>query len=326
MVKAMMIRQTGGPEVMLLEDIPLPPPAPGEARIAHTAIGVNFIDTYYRKGLYRPAGGLPFVTGAEAAGVVEAVGEGVSDVAVGDRVAYAGDVGAYAEARNVAVRNLVRLPDDIDDRTAAAALLKGMTVRYLLMETYPVKASDTVLFHAGAGGVGQIAGQWLREIGATTIATVGSDEKAEIARAVGYSHVINYVREDFVARVKDITGGRKCDVVYDSVGRDTFLGSLDCLRPRGLLVSFGNSSGPVEGVNLGILSQKGSLYVTRPTLGTYTSTRAALEANAADLFDHIRRGIVKIDIGQSFPLDRAVDCHRALESRGTRGSTILTVG
>lgn len=327
MVKTVRVWETGGPEVMRIEEAALSPPAPGEVTVRHTVIGVNFIDTYYRSGLYKPAGsGAPFTPGAEAAGVVEAVGAGVSGFAVGDRVAYAGDIGAYAQARNMSPARLVHLPDDIDDRTAAAALLKGMTVRYLLAETFAVRPEHTVLFHAGAGGVGRIAGQWLKDIGATAIATVGSDEKAAIALAAGYTHAINYRSEDFVARLAELTGGRKCDVVYDSVGKDTFPGSLDCLRPRGMFVSFGNASGPVAAFSLAMLAQRGSLYATRPSLGAYTATRQALEANAAELFDRLRRGVVTVDVGQAFPLEQVVDCHRALEGRATSGSTVLTVG
>jgi NADPH2:quinone reductase len=325
MVKAIVIRQTGGPDVMSYEDVEVGEPGPGEVRIRHTAIGVNFIDTYYRKGLYPAPGGLPFIPGAEAVGIVDKAGEGVVQFRPGDRVAYAASVGAYCEARVISAQKLVRVPDDIDGYTVAASLLKGMTVQYLLRQTFEVTREHTVLFHAGAGGVGQIAGQWLKAIGATSIATVGSDEKAEIARARGFTHVINYRTENFVERVAEITGGAKCDVVYDSVGKDTFPASLDCLKPRGLFVSFGNSSGPVAEFGLGILSQKGSLYVTRPTLGHYTATRGALDACAEDLFEQIRSGAVEIDVGQKFRLADAVACHTAMEARETVGSTLLTV-
>lgn len=325
MVKAIVVRKTGGPEVMSLEDIDVGAPGPGEVRLRHTAIGVNFIDTYYRKGLYPAPAGLPFIPGAEAVGIVDKVGEGVAQFHPGDRVAYAGSVGAYTEARVISAQKLVRVPDDIDGFTVAGSLLKGMTVQYLLRQTFRVTRDHTVLFHAGAGGVGQIAGQWLKSLGATSIATVGSEEKAEIARACGYTHVINYRTEDFVARVAEITRGAKCDVVYDSVGKDTFPASLDCLKPRGLFVSFGNASGPVAEFNLGILSQKGSLYVTRPTLGHYTATRGDLDACAADLFEQIRNEAVAINIGQKFVLADAVACHQALEARQTVGSTLLTV-
>lgn len=325
MVKAIVIRQTGGPDVMSYEDVEVGEPGPGEVRIRHTAIGVNFIDTYYRKGLYPAPGGLPFIPGAEAVGIVDKAGEGVVQFRPGDRVAYAASVGAYCEARVISAQKLVRVPDDIDGYTVAASLLKGMTVQYLLRQTFEVTREHTVLFHAGAGGVGQIAGQWLKAIGATSIATVGSDEKAEIARARGFTHVINYRTENFVERVMEITGGAKCDVVYDSVGKDTFPASLDCLKPRGLFVSFGNSSGPVAEFGLGILSQKGSLYVTRPTLAHYTATRGALDACAEDLFEQIRTGAVEIDVGQKFRLADAVACHTAMEARETVGSTLLTV-
>lgn len=325
MVKAIVIRQTGGPEVMSFEEVEVGEPGPGEVRLRHTAIGVNFIDTYYRKGLYPAPAGLPFIPGAEAVGIVEKAGEGVVQFRPGDRVAYAGSVGAYSEMRVIGTQKLVRVPDDIDGYTVAASLLKGMTVQYLLRQTFAVTRDHTVLFHAGAGGVGQIAGQWLRAIGATTIATVGSDEKAEIASACGYTHVINYRTENFVERVMEITGGARCDVVYDSVGKDTFPASLDCLKPRGLFVSFGNSSGPVAEFGLGILSQKGSLYVTRPTLGHYTATRGALDACAEDLFEQIRSGAVEIEVGQKFRLADAVACHKAMEARETVGSTLLTV-
>lgn len=325
MVKAIVVRKTGGPEVMSLEDIDVGAPGPGEVRLRHTAIGVNFIDTYYRKGLYPAPAGLPFIPGAEAVGIVDKVGEGVAQFHPGDRVAYAGSVGAYTEARVISAQKLVRVPDDIDGFTVAGSLLKGMTVQYLLRQTFRVTRDHTVLFHAGAGGVGQIAGQWLKSLGVTSIATVGSEEKAEIARACGYTHVINYRTEDFVARVAEITRGAKCDVVYDSVGKDTFPASLDCLKPRGLFVSFGNASGPVAEFNLGILSQKGSLYVTRPTLGHYTATRGDLDACAADLFEQIRNEAVAINIGQKFALADAVACHQAMEARQTVGSTLLTV-
>ncbi len=325
MVKAIVVRKAGGPEVMSLEDVNVGAPGPGEVRLRHTAIGVNFIDTYYRKGLYPAPAGLPFIPGAEAVGIVDKVGEGVAQFHPGDRVAYAGSVGAYTEARLISAQNLVRVPDDIDGFTVAGSLLKGMTVQYLLRQTFRVTRDHTVLFHAGAGGVGQIAGQWLKSLGATSIATVGSEEKAEIARACGYTHVINYRTEDFVARVAEITRGAKCDVVYDSVGKDTFPASLDCLKPRGLFVSFGNSSGPVAEFNLGILSQKGSLYVTRPTLGHYTANRGDLDACAEDLFEQIRNEVVTINIGQKFALADAVACHQAMEARQTVGSTLLTV-
>ncbi len=325
MVKVVRITETGGPSVMQLTDLPVADPGPGEALVRHTAIGVNFIDTYFRSGLYKAPAGLPFTPGAEAAGVVEAIGPGVTEVKVGDRVVYAGGIGAYAEARVTAADRLVPIPDGIDDRTAAACLLKGMTVRYLLRATFAVKPEHTVLFHAGAGGVGQIAGQWLKAIGAKTIATAGGAEKCRIAAEAGFDHVVDYRAENFVERVSELTGGEKCHVVYDSVGKDTYPGSLDCLRPRGLFVTFGNASGPVPPMDLLVLSQKGSLYVTRPTLFSYTASRADLLETAAELFDMIATGKVKIAIGQEFKLDDVVACHEALESRSTTGSTILTV-
>lgn len=325
MVKVVRVHETGAPAVMRLEDAEVPAPGRGEALVRHTVIGVNFIDTYFRSGLYKAPTGLPFVPGSEAAGVVEAVGEGVADVAVGDRVVYAGSVGAYAEKRVVAADRLVPIPDGIDDRTAAACLLKGMTVQYLVRRTFPVGPEHTVLFHAGAGGVGQIAGQWLKAIGCTSIATAGGPEKCRIASEAGFTHVIDYRSEDFVARVAELTGGAKCHVVYDSIGKDTFPASLDCLRPLGTFVSFGNASGAVPPFDMLLLSQKGGLYATRPTLFHYTATRADLLATAADLFAMIASGKVTVAIGQEFALDDVVKCHEALESRATTGSTILTV-
>jgi NADPH:quinone reductase len=325
MVKVIKLLAPGGPEVLQVEDIDLAPPASGEVRLRHTAIGVNFIDTYFRSGLYKAPGGYPMIPGSEAAGVIEAVGEGVDLFKVGDRVVYAGSGGAYAQARNIATDRLIRIPDDIDDRTAAAVLLKGMTVQYLVRQTFKVGPEHTVLWHAGAGGVGLIAGQWLKSIGCKAIATAGSPEKLKLALEAGFSHAIDYRADNFVERVAEITGGAKCDVVYDSVGKDTFPASLDCLKPLGLFVSFGNASGPVAAFDLGLLSQKGSLFATRPTLFTYTATRAALDACAAELFDKIRNGAVKVTIGQEFPLERAADCHRALEGRATVGATLLTM-
>lgn len=325
MVLAVRIHETGGPEVMKLEEVEVGSPGAGEALVRHTAIGVNFIDTYFRSGLYKAPQGLPFTPGAEAAGVVEAVGEGVSDLKPGDRVVYNGPVGAYCEKRVMAADRLVPIPESVDDRTAAASLLKGMTVQYLLRRTFRVEPKHTVLFHAGAGGVGLIAGQWLKHLGCTSIATVGSEDKAALAREAGFTHVVNYRTHDFVAEVARITGGAKCDVVYDSVGKDTFPGSLDCLKPLGLFVSFGNASGPVPPFEMAMLSAKGSLFATRPTLFTYTASRADLLATAGELFDMIAAGHVKISIGQEFPLAEVVACHRALESRGTTGSTVMTV-
>jgi NADPH2:quinone reductase len=321
--RAIRIHEHGGPEVLRFDEIDIGAPGPGEALVRHTAIGVNFIDTYHRTGLYAvPA--LPTGIGSEAAGVVEALGEGVRDLEVGQRVGYAtGPIGAYAERRIVPANRLVPLPDDIDDEVAAASMLKGMTVEYLIHRTYRVQRGDTVLWHAAAGGVGLIACQWLAHLGATVIGTVSSDEKAELARAHGCHHTIVYTREDFVARVREITSGKLLPVVYDSVGRATFPASLDCLRPRGLFVGFGNASGKPDPFDMQILAQKGSLYLTRPTLYAYTASREELLASARALFDVIAAGAVKIEIRQRFPLRDAGEAHRALESRATTGSTVL---
>jgi len=321
-MKAIRIEGTGGPEVMQLADIDLAPPGPGEIRIRHTAIGLNYIDTYHRSGLYPVK--LPSGLGLEGAGVVEETGEGVTHLKAGDRVAYGnGPLGAYAQARNAPANRVSRIPDGISDETAAAMMLKGMTVRYLLRETYKVAAGDTILLHAAAGGVGLIACQWAKALGATVIGTAGSDDKAELARAHGCDHVILYTREDVPARVREITGGKGVPAVYDGVGKATLMASLDSLQPRGLLVSFGNASGSVEGFDLGILAAKGSLYVTRPTLATYVARDADLQANAKDLFDMVASGKVKIEVNQRYPLAEAVQAHRDLASRKTTGSTIL---
>ena len=320
--KAIRIYETGGPEILRYEDIDLPDPGPKEVRIRHTAIGLNFIDTYHRSGFYPVP--LPSGLGIEAAGIVEAVGDSVTSFKPGDRIAYGGSpVGAYSQAANVRASLLSKLPDNISDQQAGAMMVKGMTVRYLFKETYKLKAGDTILFHAAAGGVGLIACQWAKHLGVTLIGTVGSDEKAELARAHGCAHVINYRTENFVARVKDITGGKGVPVVYDGVGKDTFLGSLDCLRPRGLLASFGNASGPVDTFDLGLLAAKGSLYVTRPTLMHYTSTAADLAATANDLFDVVAKGIVKIEINQTYRLADAARGHADLEARKTTGASLL---
>ena len=321
-MKAIRFARTGGPEVLALEDIELPPPRAGEIRIRHTAIGVNFIDTYQRSGLYPVplASGL----GLEGAGVVEATGEGVTSFRAGDRAGYCtGPIGSYAEANNVPAERAVKLPAGVTDEIAAASLLKGMTAQYLLKRTYAAKAGQTILFHAAAGGVGLIACQWARAIGATMIGTVGSEEKAQLAREHGCTHVINYRTEDFVARVKEITQGEGCDVVYDSVGKDTFPSSLDCLKPKGMWVSFGSSSGPVPPFDIAVLSAKGSLYATRPTLMSYTARRADLLANAADLFDMVEKGAVKIMVNHTYPLREAAAAHRDLEARKTTGSVVL---
>jgi len=316
------VHETGGPEVLRYEQVEVGRPGPGQARIRQTAIGLNFIDVYFRIGLYPPPG-LPFTPGQEAAGVVEEIGEDVSEVQVGQRVAYAAPIGAYAESRLVPANRLVPLPDDISDEKAAAMMLKGMTAQYLLRRTFRVQAGLTILFHAAAGGVGLIACQWAKHLGATVIGTVGSDEKAEVARAHGCDHPIRYDREDVVARVKEITGGKGVPVVYDSVGKTTFERSLDCLAPFGMLVSFGQSSGKIPPVDLGIFAQKGSLYVTRPTLVTHTATRENLLSSANELFEVVASGAVKILVNQRFPLREAAEAHRALEGRKTTGSTIL---
>ena len=322
MAKAIRMTRTGGPEVLEYVDVEVGEPGPGEARVRQHAIGLNFIDVYFRTGLYPMP--LPSGLGQEGAGVVEAVGEGVTHVRPGDRVAYAGRPnGAYSELRVMQADILVKLPDAIDFETGAAMMLQGLTVQYLFNGTWQVKPGQTILFHAAAGGVGLIACQWARALGVNLIGTVGSKEKAELAKAAGAAHVINYNDEDIVARVLEITNGQKVPVVYDSVGKDTFIRSLDCLQPRGLMVSFGNSSGAVPPFSLGELASRGSLYITRPSLAAYVATRPELEARAADLFGMVESGKVKIDIRQRFPLADAAAAHIALEARRTTGSTIL---
>ncbi len=320
---AIRIHEHGGPEVMTWDEIPTPSPGPGEALVRHHAVGLNYIDVYFRTGLYKPPS-LPCVIGMEGAGIVEAVGEGVTVVAPGDRVAYAtAPIGAYAEARTIKADRLVKLPGDISFEQAAAMMLQGMTAEYLLRRTFPVKPGQTILVHAAAGGVGLIMCQWAKHLGATVIGTVGSDAKAELARAHGCDHPIVYTREDFQARVKEITGGKMLPVVYDSVGRETFMKSLDCLAPLGMMVVFGNASGAVPPFDVGILAAKGSLFLTRPTLATYTAKREDLVASAEALFDVVRKGAVKIEVNQRFPLQDAANAHRALEARQTTGSTVL---
>ncbi len=322
MVMAIRFHSTGGPEVLRWEQVEVGQPGPGEALVRHTAIGVNFIDTYHRSGLYPLP--LPAVPGMEAAGVVEAVGEEVTEVAVGDRVAYGGGrPGAYCELRTVPAALLVPLPDEIDEQTAAAMMLKGLTAQYLLRSTHRVKPGETILIHAAAGGVGLIACQWARHLGATVIGTVGSEAKADLARSFGCQHPIVTSREDLVARVREITGGEGVPVVYDSVGRDTFEASLDCLQPRGMMVSFGNASGPVPPVQPLALSQRGSLFLTRPTLGDYTRTRQELLAAAGELFEVVSNGTVRIMVNQRYPLREAVRAHQDLEARRTTGSSVL---
>jgi NADPH2:quinone reductase len=324
-VKAIRIQKYGGPEVMELADVPVGEPGPGEIRIRHRACGVNFIDVYQRTGLYQNP--LPMVLGTEGAGIVEAVGEGVTHLKPGDRAAYSSrEPGGYSEARVLPARTVARLPDEIDFDTGAAMMLKGLTAQYLLKKTLPqggLQRGDAVLFHAAAGGVGLIACQWARELGLELIGTAGSDEKCKLALANGAAHAINYRSDDFVARVKEITGGKGVKVVYDSIGKDTFERSLDCLRPFGLLVIFGNSSGPVAAFNTGLLAAKGSLYVTRPTLFAHMATREGTQAMADDLFAVVQSGAVKVRIAQQYALGDVAQAHRDLEARKTTGSSVL---
>jgi NADPH2:quinone reductase len=323
MTKAIRVHEHGGPEVLTYEDVDVAEPGPGEVRIRHTAIGLNFLDCYFRSGLYPAPNGLPLIPGNEAAGAVVAVGAGVDGLAAGDRIAYAGPIGAYAGERVIAADRIVKVPDAIADEQAAAMMLKGMTAEYLLRRTFKVKPGDTILFHAAAGGVGLILGQWAKHIGATVIGTAGSSDKVELAKAHGYDHVIDYSKDNFVEAVKDITGGRKCDVVYDAVGKDTFEGSLDCVRPLGMIVSFGQSSGAIPPFNIGILSQKGSLFLTRPTLFTYIAKRDDLVQSANALFDVVSSGAVSIEVNQHYPLADAGKAHSDLEARRTTGATVL---
>ncbi len=321
MIMAIRIHETGGPEVLHWEAVEVGRPGPGEARLRHTAVGLNFLDTYHRGGLYPLA--LPAVLGSEGAGVVEEIGPDVTEVKPGDRVAYAGAIGAYSQVRLIRSERLVPLPQGIDDRAAAAMMLKGMTAQYLLRRTFPVKAGDTVLIHAAAGGVGLFACQWAKHLGATVIGTVSSEEKAALAREHGCDHTIVTSHESFVARVKEITGGRGLRVVYDAVGKDTFERSLDCLQPLGMMVSYGNSSGPVPPFSPLVLSAKGSLFLTRPTLMTYTARREDLLATAGELFEVVRSGAVRVVIRQTYPLADAAQAHRDLEARRTTGSTVF---
>ena len=322
MARAIRIHEHGGPEVLQWDEIDPGTPGPGQALIRQTAAGLNFIDVYHRTGLY-PVPAMPAIIGNEGAGVVAAIGDGVTEVAVGDRVAYSMALGSYAEERVVDASRLVTLPDAITDQQAAAMMLKGCTVQYLLRRIYPVKPGDTVLLHAAAGGVGLIACQWAKHLGATVIGTVGTDEKAELARQHGCDHPIVYTREDVVERVKALTDGAGVPVVFDSVGKETFAASLDCLQPRGLMVSYGNASGAVEPFSPGLLAAKGSLFLTRPTLASYIGTRAELDATAADLFAVVESGAVKVEVSQVFPLRDAAQAHRDLEARKTTGSTVL---
>lgn len=322
MTRAIRIHEHGGPEVLRWEEIDVPAPGAGEIRIRHTAVGLNFIDTYHRTGLY-PVDGFPAVLGREAAGVVEAVGDGVDGIAPGDRVAYPMHPGSYAEEAVIPAGKVVRLPDGIDDRVAAASMLKGLTAWYLLRRTFRVEAGQTILFHAAAGGVGSIAVQWAKHLGATVIATAGGPDKVARVRELGCDHVIDYDAEDFVARVREITGGAGVPVVYDSVGQATFEGSLACLAPLGMLVSFGQSSGPVPPFDILELSRRGSLYVTRPTLATYIARPDDVAQGAAELFDVIGCCAVRVEVGQTYPLADAAQAHRDLEARKTSGSTVL---
>jgi NADPH2:quinone reductase len=321
MVHAVRIHQPGGPEVMKWEDVEVGAPGAGQVRLKQHAVGVNFIDVYQRSGLYKLP--TPFVAGSEGAGEVTAVGAGVTDFKVGDRGAYAGVGGGYAAERVIAADRLVKLPDKIDYKTGAAMMLQGMTVRYLLRQTYKVGQGTTLLLHAAAGGIGLIACQWAKHLGATTIGTVSTADKAELAKAHGCTHVINYKNEDFVKRTKELTNGQGVDVVYDAVGKDTYPASLDCLKPLGLWVTFGNASGAITNFDILQLSTKGSLYATRPTLGTYIAKRADLLANANELFDVVSRGIVKINVNHTYPLKDAAQAHRDLEARKTTGSIVL---
>lgn len=323
MTNAIRIHETGGPEVLKWEEVDVGSPGPGQALVRQSAAGLNYIDVYHRTGLYPQQ--RPFIPGVEGAGIVEAVGDGVDEVKAGDRVAYAGPIGGYSEKRLIDAGRLVVLPEEISFEQAAAIMLQGMTARMLLRAVHDVKAGETILVHAAAGGVGLILCQWAKALGATVIGTVSTEEKAELARANGCDHPILYTSQDFVEVVGELTAGQKLPVVYDSVGKTTFMKSLDCLAPRGLMVSFGNASGPVEPFSPLLLSQKGSLFLTRPTLFSYIATRAELERSGADLFDVIGSGKVKVAIDQRFALKDAADAHRALEARKTTGSTILTI-
>jgi NADPH2:quinone reductase len=323
MPHAIRIHEAGGPEVLQWEELDVAQPGPGQVRLRQEAAGLNFIDVYHRTGLYRQE--MPFTPGVEGAGVIEAVGADVRKLNVGDRIAYAGPIGGYAEVRLIDADRVVKLPDAISTEQAAAMMLQGMTAHMLLRQVYSVKSGDPILIHAAAGGVGLIVCQWAKALGATVIGTVGSSEKAELARAHGCDHPIVYTRQDFVAEVERITGGAKLPVVYDSVGKDTFLKSLDCLRPRGIMVSFGNASGAPDPFPPGMLAQKGSLFLTRPTLYNYIAAREELEQAAAELFDIVGSGKVKIEVKQRFPLRDAAEAHRALEARKTSGSTIFTI-
>jgi len=322
MINAVRVHQTGGPEVLQNEQIEIGEPGAGEAKVRHEAIGLNFIDVYFRTGLYKAAQ-MPFTPGNEGAGIVVAVGSGVENLKVGDRVAYAATPGSYAEERILPADRLVKVPDSIELKTAAAMMLKGMTAQYLLRQTFVVKPGHTILFHAAAGGVGLIAGQWAKHLGATVIGTAGSEEKIALAKAHSYDHVINYRTENFVERVKELTGGEGVNVVYDSVGRDTYMGSLDVLKPLGMFACFGQSSGVIPPFDLNLLAQRGSLFATRPTLFNYVAKRAELEKTANELFDVVASGAVKIEINQTYALKDVRKAHEDLEARKTTGASIL---
>jgi NADPH2:quinone reductase len=322
MANAIRFHQVGGPEVLQFESVSVGEPGPGEVRIRHSAVGLNYIDTYQRSGLYKLP--LPSGLGGEAAGVVEAIGPGVAELKAGDRVAYSGGApGAYAEVRVMPIDRLVKLPEGVSDRAAATLMLKGLTVQYLLRQTYVVKAGETILLHAAAGGIGLIACQWARALGATVIGTVGTDAKAELAKANGCTHTIVYTRENFVERVKEITGGKGVPVVYDSIGKDTFPASLDCLKPRGMFVSFGSSSGPIAAFDIGLLVQKGSLFATRPSIAAYAATRPDLLRMSEEVFALVRAGKIVSEAKQTYALKDAAQAHRDLEARKTTGATLL---
>ena len=323
MTAAVRVHKTGGPEVLTYEDVSVPAPGPGQIKLKNHAIGVNFIDTYFRMGMYPSPVGLPFVSGNEGAGEVTAVGQGVTEIKVGDRVGYVSALGSYAAERIMPAERAVKLPDKISYEQAAGMMLKGMTVQYLLRRTYRVQKGDNVLIHAAAGGIGLIACQWANHLGANVIGTVGSKEKGELAKKNGAHHIINYRDEDFVAKVKEITGGKLCEVVYDGVGKATFPASLDCIKPLGMFVSFGSASGPITAFDINLLQQKGSLFATRPTLNTYAAKREDLLKIANELFEVVASGAVKIPVNQKYPLKDAPQAHRDLESRKTTGSTIL---
>jgi NADPH:quinone reductase len=323
MVAAVRVHKTGGPEVLTYEEVEVPAPGPGQVKVRNHAVGVNFIDTYFRMGMYPSPVGMPFVSGNEGAGEVIAVGPGVTELKVGDRIGYVAPLGAYSSERILAADRGVKLPDSISYEQAAAAMLKGMTVAYLVRRTYKVKKGDNVLIHAAAGGVGLIACQWANHLGANVIGTVGSKEKGELAKKNGAHHIILYRNEDFVAKVKEITNGEKCEVVYDGVGKDTFPASLDCLKPLGMFVSFGSASGPIMAFDINLLQHKGSLFATRPTLNHYAAKREDLLAIAKDLFDVMASGAVKIPINQKYALKDAQQAHRDLEGRATTGASIL---